>query len=28
MKLSLIQAFEAYWVVRHRDSHIVWIIGL
>jgi hypothetical protein len=23
---SLIQALEAYWVVRYPDSHIVWII--
>jgi hypothetical protein len=28
IKRSLIQALETYWVVRHRNSHIVWIIDL
>jgi hypothetical protein len=28
IKRSLIQVLEAYRVVRHRNSHIVWIIDL
>jgi hypothetical protein len=28
IELSLIQALESYWVVRHRDPHIVCIIDL